>query len=373
MTTAICKRCVLDNEQLDLTFDKNGYCNYCDSAIKLMPSVWNKDGDDAILKAKFDAIKDKNKDKEYDCIIGISGGIDSSFLAYLGHKYGLRMLGIHIDAGWNTPESIKNVEIIRDKFDIDLKIIKINEEEMMDLQRAYFLAEVMNQDVPQDHVFFATLYRFSIQYKIPTVLNGYNFSSESIMPSEWGYNASDRRNLLDIHKHFGSIKLKTYPTMSFYEKYIKWPFFNKLDVIAPLNYIDYDKRKAMTFLVKEIGFIDYGGKHCESVFTRLYQNYLLPEKFSIDKRKGHLSSLIIAGQITREEALKELLTSEYKDDEELEKDIEIFISKIKISRLEFDNIIRHKGGRSHLDFKNDKFLSKIKNVAKKVLRIKKYS
>ena len=367
----ICKRCVMDDINTEISFDEKGYCNYCTDAFKRKTTTWhnNLEGKKELEKI-IDKMKEENKNNKYDCILGLSGGVDSCYTAYLLSKYGVRMLAVHIDAGWNTEVSEKNVRLLCEKLNIELHVIKISYEEMYDLQKAYFLAEVINQDVPQDHVFFSTLYRFALKNNIKYFISGGNFSSESILPKCWGFNAMDGKNLKDIHKKYGTIPLKEVKPLSFYEIYIKIPYIDRLKKIRPLNYINYDKEKAIKELNKEIGFKYYGGKHCESIFTRLYQNYILPEKFGVNKSKAHYSSLIVAGQLKREEALERLRKNEYTNNNELlESDINIFVERIGISREKFTQIIQNGFQRDHKEFKNFQnkllFCQKIKHILKK--------
>lgn len=366
----ICKRCVMDSEKTNIEFDENGYCNFCNDALKRKDSTW-KNNEQGLkeLENIIQKMKDENKDKKYDCILGLSGGIDSCYTAYLLSKYNVRMLAVHIDGGWNTDISDKNVKLLCEKLKIELKVIKINEKEIYDLQRSYFLAEVLNQDVPQDHIFFSELYRYALKNNIKYFISGGNFSSESILPKEWGYNAMDGKNLLDIHRKYGQVPLKEIKPLSFYEIYIKIPYIKKLKKIRPLNYINYNKNEAIKELHDEIGFEYYGGKHCESIFTRLYQNYILPNKFGINKSKAHYSSLIVAGQLERKEALNLLKENEYtKNQKLLEQDIAYFIEKINITRQQFDEIINNKKTTSHLAFKNNSKLINFSVKFKKFLK-----
>lgn len=365
MEYRICNRCVMDTSDPTITFDENGYCNHCTEALeKKKTQLFEGSQGEKEYRNIIKKLKESGIGKKYDCILGISGGIDSSYLAYLLSKENLRILGVHIDAGWNTPVSVKNVETVARECNIDLNIIKINHDEMMDMQRAYFLSEVVNQDVPQDHAFFAKLYEFTIKNDLEYFVSGHNWSSESITPAAWGYDAYDAINLKDIHKKYGRIKLKDFPIVSFFNNYINYPYFKRMKKVRPLNCIDYDPNIALKILKENIGFEDYGKKHCESVFTRLYQSYIQPQKFGFDKRRAHLSSLIVSGKISREEALIELATP-LCDDKQIEEDIVKFIHEINITREEFDMIILHKGCRSHLEFKNDrKILSLKKRLSK---------
>ncbi|MGI5912561.1 MAG: N-acetyl sugar amidotransferase [Syntrophomonadaceae bacterium] len=346
MSYQMCNRCVMDTTDPLIKFDDKGYCNNCSTAINNIEKYWFRGEEGKVrLSQLFNRLKSENLNNKYDCIIGLSGGIDSSYLAYLASQYELRMLAVHVDAGFNSTIAENNVKNLCKNLNIDLVIEKVDLDEMMDLQRAYFLAGVPNEDIPQDHAFFTTLYSYAEKNRIKYVINGSNLATESILPTAWVYDA------YDIHKKFGSKPLKNYKLMSFYNWYIKYRFFKKLVILKPLNYIDYNKEKAIKILEKEVGWQYYGGKHYESRFTKLFQAHILPVKFGYDKRKAHLSSLIVAGQMTREEAIKELDKPLY-DPQELEEDIKYFINKIGITRDKFDKVMSLPP-RSHEDFKTN--------------------
>ena len=298
----------MDTTAEEITFDEKGVCSFCrkfDTEIK--PKWFPNDGGRKKLASILDRVRQEGEGKEYDCIIGLSGGTDSSYVTYLAkRKWGLRPLIFHVDAGWNTEIATSNIENLVKKLDIDLFTYVVDWEEMRDLQLAFLKSGVVSQDIPQDHVFCATLYKYIRQYNIKYVLTGYNYATESILPPSWAYNAFDRSHVKGIHKQFGTIKLKTYPTISFLQRYIYYPFIKGVKIIRPLNYIPYNKKIALETLGKKIGWEDYGYKHGESVFTKFFQTYYLPERFGYDKRRAHLSSLILSGQTTREKALKEL-------------------------------------------------------------------
>ncbi len=365
----VCTRCVMDNIRTNIIFDENGYCNFCTEAIERKPKEWIPKGTDKLDNIIY-KLKKKNKNKDYDCVIGISGGIDSAYCAYfLKKKYNLRMLGIHVNAGWNTEIAEKNIKILCENLDIDLKVVKIDNKEMYELQRSYFLSEVINQDVPQDNVFFNQLYKHALKYNIKDFIGGGNFSSESILPREWAFNAMDGRNLKDIHTKYGRIKLKETKPYNFWSLYLIQPYLLRLKKIRPLNCINYNKIEALEILQKEIGFMYYGGKHTESSFTRLYQGYLLPQKFGVVKLKAHLSSLIVAGQMTRKQALKQLSKNTYIGSKQMKQDIDEFINKIDITKEEFKKIVNNNFERSHREFKNYEkrylLFSKILNMVKR--------
>ena len=338
----ICTNCVMDTTDPEIEFDENGVCNHCRRFEKEIKPRWFPN---EIGKKKLDnIIKEIKKDgegKEYDCVIGLSGGVDSSYLAYvLRTQYPeLKILAIHIDGGWNSELAVHNIENIVKILDIDLHTGVINWEEMKDLQLAYFKSQLANQDVPQDHAFFATLYKVANKYSIKYFLTGGNFATESILPSAWGYNAMDAKQLKAVHKQFGKIKLKEYTTVSFFQKYIYYPLIKKFRIIRPLDLMEYNKDEAKRIIMEKINWKDYGAKHHESRFTKFFQAHWLPSKFGFDKRRAHRSSLIVAGQMSREEALHELKKPLY-DEHELKEDVEFLSKKMGLSVKEFKDIMK---------------------------------
>lgn len=366
MEYKICKRCVMDTTDPTIEFDENGYCNHCRAAVASRPKELDEKENESFKKI-ISLLKEQGKGKQYDCVLGISGGIDSSYLAYLLSKEGIRILGIHIDAGWDTEVSSNNLKKLCDVCNIEMKNIKIDETEMMDLQRAYFLSEVINQDVPQDHAFFAKLYQCMKEEKQKYFVSGHNWATESITPIAWGWDAYDATNIKAIHKKYGKIKLKEYPFISFYENRFKIPYIDKIQKLRPLNCIEYDPNKALEILQREVGFEYYGSKHNESVFTRLLQTYIQPKKYGFEKRRAHLSSMIISGLITREEALT-ILKEESATQEQIEEDIKEVTKKMGITREEFDNIMNSSHIEPHSNFKNDR---KKEEVFQKLRKLKK--
>ncbi|WP_418501872.1 N-acetyl sugar amidotransferase [Flagellimonas sp.] len=354
----ICNRCVMDTTDPEITFDKEGNCNHCNNAIEQSKSVWfpNEEGEEK-LKQIVQEIKTERRNKEYDCIIGLSGGVDSSYLAFKVIKLGLRPLVVHVDCGWNSEMAVKNVENIVKKLGLDLHTHVVDWQEMKDVQLAYFKANVANQDVPQDHAIFAALYSYAVKNNINYVFSGSNFATESILPKAWGYTALDYKSLKSIHKRLGSRKLKRFPHVTFFKRYIYFTFVRRMKIIKPLNLIPYDKEKAIEIMKNELGWQYYGGKHHESRFTKFFQAYYLPHKFGYDKRRAHLSSLIVSGQLSRNEALEEMKKEIYPNGSHIE-DMEYVAKKLGISSAEFEQIIEMPN-KSYNDYANNEKLFKL--------------
>lgn len=353
----------------DISFDEDGICNYYyEYKLAEKNDVFTGDsGKDKLIKL-VDKIKQDGKGKPYDCLIGLSGGVDSSYVAYLTKQLGLRPLAVHLDNGWNSELAVKNVENIVTKLGIDLYTLVVNWEEFKDIQLSYLKASVVDIEVVSDHAIFATMYKLAKEKKIGYIISGTNVVTEFIMPPSWLYKKMDYANLKSIHNQFGSKKLKTYPTFDF-KKHVYYSAVLKLTPISILNYVPYNKQNVKEIITKELNWRDYGGKHYESIFTKFYQAYILPRKFHIDKRKAHLSTLICSGQLTKEEALRELKMPIYNSAELLE-DKEYVLKKLELSEDEFEAImnlpIRH-----HKEFKTDSNLKeKYMNFLKKTEKIR---
>lgn len=335
----ICNRCVMDTSVPDIVFDKDGICNYCTNAIEYGKLNYfpNEEGK-KLLSNILDEIREDNKNSKYDCILGLSGGVDSSYLAHIASKeWDLRILAVHVNAGWNSEIAEANIEkIVNKNKNIDLYTYVVNWQEVRDLQLAYFKSGIANLDVPQDHVFFAQLYKRALKEKIKYILTGGNFASESICPDSWGYDAMDLLSLRSIHKKYGNMPLKSYTTLSFVARTLVYPLIIKQKKIRPLNYLQYNKEEAKELLKYEYNWVDYGMKHGESVFTKFFQNYWLPQRFGYDKRKSHFSSLIVSGYLKREEALNKLKEPLY-DPLELQRDKEYICNKLEIKLEELEN------------------------------------
>ena len=351
MKYQICNRCVMDTSDPLIKFDEKGVCNHCHRYDDFVIPQWQNCTREW-LDRKMLAIKKANKDKSYDCILGLSGGVDSSYLLhYMIKEYDLRVLAVHIDAGWNTQIANENIKKLVNKLQIPLHTITINWEEMRDLTIAFLKSGVANCDVPQDHAFFGSLYNCAIQNNISCVLNGFNFATESIYPSSWEHDAMDSLQLKDIHKRFGKEPLITFPVVSFFDYWVYYPHIKKIKVISPLNFIAYSKQIALETLSKEYGWENYGNKHCESIWTKFFQEYFLPTKFGYDKRRPHYSSMILAGEMSREEALEKLKEPLYTK-ESLEKDLQIILDKLQLSKNEWEEIMQVPI-KSYKDYRNN--------------------
>jgi N-acetyl sugar amidotransferase len=338
-TPRVCTRCVMDTTDHDITFDERGVCNHCRNYESERARTWfpNEEGAGK-LSALIARIKSEGAGKPYDSILGLSGGVDSSWLALKVKEWGLRPLVVHVDAGWNSELAVANIERVVKHCDFDLHTHVVDWNDMRELQLSYLRAAVANQDVPQDHVFFATLYHFATRNGIRYVLHGGNFATESVFPTSWQGTAMDRTNLLAIHRRYGRKPLASYSTIGFLAYFLWYPFVKGMRTVRPLNYLPYGKTAAITELTERIGWRAYARKHGESLFTKFFQNHYLPVKFGYDKRKPHLSSLILAGEITRDEALAKLQEPLY-DPDELETDIAFLCKKLRISRAEFDELM----------------------------------
>lgn len=360
----MCTRCVMDTTDPEIIFDEKGYCNHCIAAeIKLAENWFPNDEGKRKLEFISSQIKNKKGNKEYDSIIGVSGGIDSSYLLHLAKvEMKLNPLVVHVDAGWNSQIAVNNIEKMVKKLNLDLFTYVVNWDDIRRLQVAFLKSSLANQDVPQDHSFFAKLYQVADENNIDYTITGSNLTSESILPQSWGYDSNDSIQLKAIFNEFGHGKLRNYPTMSFFKNKIYWPYFKKMKVVKPLNFIDYNKNEAIHFLEDNYDWQYYGGKHHESKWTKFFQAHYLPEKFGFDKRKAHLSSMIVAKQISRDEALNELSKPLY-DAHELKEDM-LFIEKklgLKLGELkELMNL----PNKFYTDYPNNQrmlaFLRKIK-------------
>lgn len=363
MKYQICARCVMDTTDPEITFDEQGICNHCTNAKLLLSRDWLPDeSGQKKLHTIAAEIKANRGNKEYDSIVGVSGGIDSSYLLHLAKvEMGLNPLVVHVDAGWNSQIAVNNIEKLVKKLGLDLYTYVVDWNEMRELQVAFLKSSLANQDVPQDHAFFAKLYQVADENNIRYTITGSNLTSESILPSSWGYDASDSIQIKAIAKRFGKGSLKKYPMMSWWSNKIYWPYIKKMNVVRPLNLINYNKNEAIKFLQENYGWQYYGGKHHESKWTKFFQAHYLPVKFGFDKRKAHLSSMIAAEQITRDQALAELDKPLY-DAHELKEDIYFIEKKLGLKAGELVELMQLPN-RVYTDYPNDR---KILSVFRKI-------
>jgi N-acetyl sugar amidotransferase len=348
----ICTNCVMDTSDPQITFSADGRCDFCGNYYNTILPSWHPDeqGKKALLEIS-ERIKRETEGKEYNCIIGISGGVDSSYLTHIVTKVmGLKPLLFSVDGGWNLNVAVENIEKLVKKLQLDLYTEVVNWHEMKDLQLAFLKSQVPYQDTPQDHVIFAGLYNYAAKHGIKHILTGGNFSTECVKPPlEWTY-INDIRMIKDIHKKFGHVPLKTFPMCGMLKNRIYYRYIRGMKVIKPLDYIPYHKEEAIKLLENEYGWQQYKNKHYENVFTRFYEGYYLPKKFGYDKRRCYLSSLILTEQMTRSEALEELERPSY-DPKQAEEDKEFIAKKLGITVKEMDDLIAGEN-KTYRDYKN---------------------
>lgn len=340
----ICSRCILDTSVHDIKFDNNGECKYClihdEMEIRhpLGPNLKIE------LQALISKIKLQGKNKKYDCIVGVSGGRDSSFTLLTAVKLGLRPLAVHFDNGWNSEISVQNIKKACDKLHVDLYTIVADWEEFKDLQISFLKASTPDADVPTDYAIYSVLYHVAHKEGVRFILNGHSFRTEGTSPISWTY--MDPLYVRSVHKRFGKIKrFKSFPHMTFLKlQYYIW--VKGIKEIRLMEFIDYRKKEVDKILKQELDWKYYGGHHHENLYTKFFQSFYLPKKFNIDKRKTELSALIRSGQISREEALKEIESSPYEFDE---KTVEYAYSKLGLSKQEFEEIM-NLPPKSHNDY-----------------------
>lgn len=333
-----CVRTIMDTSDPDIWFDDQGVSSHALRFDETMRDTVQAAQSGQLL-GELDAlvgeIKASGEGKPYDCIVGVSGGVDSTYLILQAVKLGLRPLAVHFDSGWNSELAVDNIHNIVTKLGIDLYTHVVDWREMKDLQLSFFKASVANCDIPTDHAFGWVAYQQAAKYRVKYILSGANLASESILPQSWGYNAQDAVHLKAIQRRFGSVKLKTYPVMGLFRRHIWYPMVRGVKTVKPLNYMPYVYTDAKREITEELGWRDYGGKHYESVFTRYFQGYYLPAKFGYDKRIAHYSSLVLSDQMTRDEALQMMETTNYPED--LRRQDHAFIAKklgVSVAELE---------------------------------------
>lgn len=348
----ICSNCVMDTTDSKIVFDEKGQCDHCNNFYQNLKPNWHTDErGQQKLNEMVARIKKDGKKHDYDCIIGISGGVDSSYLLYYAKEVlGLRPLAFSVDTGWNLNVAIENIEKIVKGLNLELSTEIVNWQEMRDLQLAYFKSQVPYQDIVQDHVIFAALYNFAVKHKIKHVLTGGNFSTECVRePNEWVYQ-NDVKQIKDIHKRFGSKPLKDLPMCGMFKYRLYYRFFKGMKVWRPLDMIPYSKAEAIQTLKEKFNWEPYANKHFESIFTRFYEGYWLLKKFGYDKRKAHFSSLILTGQLKREDALKLLSQPPYPEAQAM-KDMEYVAKKLGITKEAFIELM-NQPNKTYKDYKS---------------------
>jgi N-acetyl sugar amidotransferase len=358
----ICTRCIMDTTDPDIVFDAAGVCSHCHRYDRVARERVIPPGERQQRLADLVAeIKARGRGKPYDCVIGVSGGVDSTYVAWLVKDLGLRPLAVHLDNGWNSELAVANIEKTLKTLGIDLYTHVIDWEEFRDLQISFLKASTPDGEVPTDHAIFALLYQVAAEQGLRHVVTGTNVATEAVLPEKWGYGYFDWRYVRDVHKRFGGRRLQTYPHFSL-ARLAYYMFVRRIRMVSVLNYIDYDKATAMRILEEKLNWVYYGGKHYESIYTRFYQAYVLPRKFDIDKRKAHLSNLVLSNQTTRDAALNEMQAPVYPEDLLLQ-DRAYSIKKLGLTEAEFESLMESPN-RTFLDYRTSRTWF---NLAKKWL------
>jgi len=323
----------MDTSDPKITFDEKGVCDHCNGFYKDVEPHWHPDDyGKNIFSQQVEKIKKAGKGNEYDSILGLSGGLDSSYLLHLAvTEFGLKPLVFHVDGGWNTDVAVNNIQVLVDKLGLDLFTEVIDWEEMRDFQLAYFKSGTPHLDIPQDHAFFATMFHFAKKYDIKYILNGGNYSTECIRnPLDWIYYGTDLTMIKDIRRQFGSVEMESYPWSGILYHKVYLRYIKGIQVIRPLNYLPYTKDLAIEVLSKKYGWKSYPQKHFESRFTKFYEGYWMPTRFGYDTRRVQYSSLIVTGQMSRDIAIEKLNPPPY-DLSSIDDEFEYVATKLRIS------------------------------------------
>lgn len=351
----VCTNCVMDTTDCKIQFDSRGYCDHCNNFYNNILPNWHPDeASRTELKRIVEQIKREGKNKKYDCIIGLSGGVDSSYLAYLAtEKLGLRPLLFAVDTGWNLEVATENIRRIVDGLNLDIHYEVVNFEEMKDVQYAFFKSQIPYQDNIQDHAIFASLYNYAARNGFKYILTGANYSTECIRePIEWAH-VNDLTQIKDIHSKFGTRPLTTFPMCGMFKYRLYYRYIKGMKVIQPLNYIPYVKEDVITELQERFGWQRYANKHFESIFTRFFEGYWLLKKFGYDKRRAHFSSLIVTGQLKRDDALEFLKKPPYQVEQAMQ-DMEYIANKLGTTKDEFEELM-HGENKTYRDYKSEIF------------------
>jgi N-acetyl sugar amidotransferase len=362
-----CTFCIMDTSDPEIVFDEQGICNHCKRQQHLQKTIGYREGISEVeLNSIIEIIKHKQKNKQYDVVVGVSGGVDSAYALHYSVKLGLRVLAVHVDAGWNTEVAVNNIKKLCSSLDVDLHTVVIDWAQMRELQRAIILSGISNLDIPQDHVFVAGLYEMAFKYRVRFIINGSNFATEGIFPSSWEQNEMDAVLIKDINKKYSRTKqINKLPIMSIYKYLFYNLYFSKIYL---LNHLPYSKSEAVALLQKLYDWEYYGGKHFESRFTRFFQSSYTIERFNYDKRIAHLSSLIVNGEITRHSAIEEIGKPPYENSLMIS-DLEYLLKKIDLSLDEYNHIIQSPKNFNKLKNSSDvlEFLLKVRNRIKGIV------
>lgn len=336
----ICTYCVMDTSDPEIAFDARGECNHCREArVVAARRRQQSAGERAkLLEAMVSQLKRAGRDREFDCIIGVSGGVDSSYVARMTRDLGLRALAVHLDNGWDDMRAVQNIKKLLDAYKIPLTSVILDWTVFRELQRSFLFASTPDAEVPSDHIISASLFKVAAERGVRTILLGTNEETESILPRTWSQGHQDWRYISSVHASQSRVRIAKLPHVSFLDRYVN-TYVRGIRLVPILEYVEYDKAKAVAVLAEEVGWTAYGHKHNESIYTRFYQNYFLPTKFGYDKRRAHLSSLIVAGKVSRADALTELEKPIYASEEELRIDRQFVLKKLGFSESEFEAIM----------------------------------
>lgn len=363
----ICKRCVMDTSDLEIRFNDQGFCNHCETFFSEIKTIVPKGKDREVRLAQLlSKIKDAGKNKKYDCLIGVSGGVDSSYVAYIVKELGLRPLAVHMDNGWNSEESVKNIRNLCLNLDIDYESYVLDWMEFKDIQLSVLKSSIVEVEMPTDVAIASILHKVASKHNIKFIIGGGNYATEGILPNSWFYNPKDLKLLKSIHRKFGTKKMKSFPSFD-WKAEIYYKFFRGIKIVYLLNLLPFNKSMALKVLKEKVGYYEYGGKHHESVYTRFIQSYIQPEKFNLDYRRATFSSQICSGTMTREDALEALLKPPY-DESMLHADREYVRKKLDLTLNEFEDILNAEP-KSYKDYPNhEKWLTFIYNLYIKYIK-----
>jgi N-acetyl sugar amidotransferase len=334
----ICTRCIMDTSDSEIAFDDAGVCSHChEYERRVAEAVVPQPEGRRRLEEIVARIKRDGRRRRYDCILGLSGGVDSTYVAYLTKQLGLRPLALHLDNGWDSDVAVRNIHNIVRKLDIDLETHVLDWEEFRSLQLAFLRASTPDSEIPSDHAIVASLFETAVKHRVRWIMNGANVVTELMVPQTWSHGHYDWGYIKGLNDRFGTRPLKTFPHFGVLRQHY-WQQLRRIRDLFVLNYVDYDKPHAVEILKRELDWEPYGAKHYENVYTKFFQGYILPQKFGFDKRRPHLSCLILDGKLSRDEALAEVERPAI-DPEELRRDRVFTIKKLGLSEAEFDEIM----------------------------------